>query len=224
VAPGLTVIPIRHGPFWNFSYLIACNQTNEAAVIDPAWDVPGILRSASDRGFVVAAALLTHGHSDHTNGLDELVLATGAKVIGHDAELPGIRERFAGQVTTISGDDVLLVGRVPVRLLHTPGHTPGSLSILADGRLFTGDTLNIGSPGRPGPESDSVEALWQSIGRLVTESDGATVIHPGHDDGPVPQATMAEELERNPTLRAGSFLDFVRELERATGRNHGHKP
>lgn len=217
----LLVFSFRQGPFWNFSYLLACSQSGEAAVIDPAWDVAGICETAAREQLNVGTALLTHTHSDHLNGLAELVERTGAATFVHRSEaahLPGGGEL---RPELLGGGESLRVGEHSIDVLHTPGHSEGSVSFLVDGRLFCGDTLSIGSVGRPGPGRASVEALWhsvQAIGRLSS----TTVIHPGHDEGPSPTSTVGDEYRTVAAWRCATLDDFVDELERTTGRVHRH--
>ena len=218
----LEVLSFRHGPFWNFSYVVGCTETGSAAVIDPAWDVPRLMEAAANRRWKITTALITHGHSDHVNGLAEMLGATGAPIVGHPHELAQAPIATAGQVAAIGGETVVLGAHV-VEVLHTPGHSEGSLSFLADGRLFCGDTLNVGSVGRPGPDRQSVEALWKSVKRL-RELPAGTQIHPGHDDGPRQSSSIGEEFATVEALRATTFEEFVTELERTTGRSHRHGP
>lgn len=214
---GLLVARFRHGPLWNFSYLVACEATGEAAVIDPAWDAVGILEAAAGRGLRVTTVLLTHGHSDHVNGVTE-ILAAGARAFVHAGDEPGVRAHTS-DATTFAEAESFGLGRLSIAVHHTPGHTPGSVSYVVAGRLFTGDTLAIGSPGTPGPEAGSLEALWQStlsLRGLAPE----TRLHPGHDSGPEPTATIETERLRNAGLRAASLEEFRAAVERATGRSH----
>jgi len=216
----LEVVALRHGPLWNFTYLLACLESGEAAVIDPAWDVAGILDAARARDLGIKKVLLTHSHSDHVNGARELAEASGARVFAHHAEAGDLRPVLGGDLNTLSTDDVLEVGSIPLRTLHTPGHTAGSVSFLAGGRLFVGDTLNVGSPGTPGPEAGSLEALWRSTLEVLGCLPDETVIHPGHDSGPSPESLLGSEKRGNPALRAQSLEEFVVAVERATGRRH----
>jgi glyoxylase-like metal-dependent hydrolase (beta-lactamase superfamily II) len=215
----LQVFTFRHGPLWNFSYLVACSETRIAVVIDPAWDVGNMVALATERGLSIATALITHGHSDHVNGVAALIEATGAKVAGHRHEMTALEVSHPGATIALEDGQRLALGSLEVEILHTPGHSEGSLSFLVDGRLFCGDTLSVGNMGRPGPGPNSVMDLWESVQRIA-RLPVETVILPGHDEGPRPTSTVGEELGANGALRARDYQVFVDELERSTGRVH----
>lgn len=215
---GLLVARFRHGPLWNFSYLLACAETGEAAVIDPAWDAGAILEAAAGRGFRITTVLLTHSHSDHANGVAEVAAASGARTFVHVLDEAGLRAHTA-DATSFAGEEAFLLGRQRVAAHHTPGHTAGSVTFRAGTMLFTGDTLAVGSPGTPGPEAGSLELLWHST-RTLAELDGQLLVHPGHDSGPEPAATLSVERARNPGLLAATLEEFRAAVERATGRSH----
>ncbi len=219
MAASLVVVPFRHGPFWNFTYLVACSATGEAAVIDPAWDVDATIDTATSRGLRISTVLLTHSHSDHAHGTEDMVRRTGAAVLAHAAELPELRRLYGGPVVEVSGNETLALGEVLLRFLHTPGHTAGSVSILAGGHLFTGDTLAVGSVGRPGPGAELVEALWETVNRVLRSLPGDTIIRPGHDAGPGPYSALGDERDRVSALRATSFAEFAAEIQRGAGWN-----
>ncbi len=213
----LEVITFRRGPFWNFSYLLACTATGEAAAIDPAWDVDGILAAAGQRALKITSVLLTHGHSDHANGVAALVAATGAPVFAHEAEATSLAQHHDGEFEALTESDTLRIGQFEADMLWTPGHSVGSSCFVVDGRLFSGDTVAVGGVGRP--EAAGVEALWESARRLAG-LPRATLVLPGHDEGATATSTIGAELERGGAFGAATFAAFVLELERSTGRSH----
>ena len=192
---------LKLGPMANIVYLLADAETGECGVVDPAWDTPAILAALREEGLALARVLLTHGHRDHVNGVAELVRsAPGTPVHVHPADagaLEGVRKSLR---PTGDGETVTL-GRTSVTFLHTSGHTGGSQCLLCDGRLFTGDTLFIGSCGRVDLPGSDPEAMYRSLQRLAA-LPAETLILPGHDYGDVPSATMGEERGRNPYLKA----------------------
>ena len=207
----------RRGPFWNFSYLLACQETREAIVIDPAWDVDAIVRAATARGFEIRHILLTHGHSDHVNGVIELLERTRARAFIHSAEASHLSGTEPGRLVTFSGDERMQLGEHWIHLEPSPGHSPGSTAIWTMGHLFSGDTLHVGGPGRPGNYPGAVTELWESV-RALLEDRPETVLHPGHDEGPAPTSTLGVERERSTALRAETPEAFAEELRRTTGR------
>ncbi|MGD9935488.1 MAG: MBL fold metallo-hydrolase, partial [Dehalococcoidia bacterium] len=179
------VVQLRHGPFWNFSYLVGIPGA-EAMVVDPAWDVPGILAAAAAHDMQITHAAVTHGHYDHAHGLAELVEQTGAAVFTHVDEAALLGENFVGELLTVGHGDDVQVGRLSLRFLHTPGHTPGSVSILARGTVFTGDTLMTASRGRHGSHDGAAEQLNRSLADVLGVLAPETTLYPGHDAGSLP--------------------------------------
>src|SRR5215813_5809073 len=121
------------GPMQNFVYLLGDPETHEAAVVDPAWNVPAILQQAKKDGYRITHVLLTHGHYDHINGVEDIVAATDATVVAEAKELDEfVFEGMGGMVIprsslkkTFTGDR-LAIGKMMVQAIVTPGHTPGS--------------------------------------------------------------------------------------------------
>jgi glyoxylase-like metal-dependent hydrolase (beta-lactamase superfamily II) len=200
------------GPMQNFVYLVGPEDGREAAVVDPAWDVPAILRAAAEAGREVVAALLTHGHRDHVNGLDELLAARpGLRAFAHPAEI-AFRPPLAAlgdAVVPVPDGGTVPVGALAVTAIHTPGHTPGALCFRAGERLFTGDTLFVGACGRCDLPGGDPERMFDSLHRTLGALPGELQLLPGHDYGPVPTRTLAEERRENPYLRAGERDAFV---------------
>ncbi|MFA5975559.1 MAG: MBL fold metallo-hydrolase [Elusimicrobiota bacterium] len=183
------------GPMENFVYLAGDPETHEAAVVDPAWDVPAILQQAKQDGYRITYILLTHGHFDHVNGVDELVVQTHATVVANTT-----RE--------------VIVGKIRIQAIPTPGHTKDSRCWWIDRRhgnepiLLTGDTLFVGTIGRCDLPDSNPRDMYESLTRLK-KMDEATLLYPGHDYGAVPSRTLGEEKNKNPFLRARTLDDFL---------------
>jgi glyoxylase-like metal-dependent hydrolase (beta-lactamase superfamily II) len=213
------------GPMMNFIYIVGCANTRRAAVVDPAWDIPSIRETAQGMGLELNHVLLTHCHPDHVNGLSELVEATNARVHVHPLEAEYIRQMAAqfgvpvdfvslltGNYEPVSDGDEIMLGELPVRVLHTPGHTPGSVCYLAGGNLFSGDTLFINACGRVDLPGGDPGAMWFSLNRKLAALDGGTVIYPGHNYGGRCSSTIGEQRRSNPYMRYSSEQDFVRAM------------
>src|SRR5207302_2564649 len=162
------------GSMQNFVYIIGDPQTKEAAVVDPAWNVPAILKEAQSAGYRITHVILSHGHYDHINGVEELVRQTDATVGAYKTELEDfIFEGMGGLViprSSLKKTDTassIRIGKMDVQMIHTPGHTPGSqcLKIEQAGEriLVTGDTLFVGTIGRCDFPYSSPQDLFQSL-------------------------------------------------------------
>jgi hydroxyacylglutathione hydrolase len=206
----LFVQQLQLGPMDNFVYLVGAPQGRECVVIDPAWDVPAILRAAADAGRRVSAAIVTHGHHDHINGLPALLADHDLPIYAQRAEVdctPALRELASAVKAVAPGAEVEAAG-LRFHAMHTPGHTPGAQCLLCEGSLFTGDTLFVGACGRCDlPGSDPVQ-MFDSLARL-SRLDGSTLVQPGHDYGDTPTATLQSELATNPYLTRTSREEFL---------------
>ena len=197
------------GPMANFVYLIGPAGAPETAVVDAAWDIEAILRAAEADGRRVVAALVTHWHPDHTNGLERLVEATDARVYAQRDELPWLRYAGANLRAVAPGDELRL-GEVTIQFLHTPGHTPGSQCFLVRDRLVSGDTLFINACGRTDLPGGDPERLYQSLTGTLGRLDDRTILLPGHNYAEIPSTTLGEQKRQNPFLRCASLTQFLR--------------
>ncbi|MCA9828925.1 MAG: MBL fold metallo-hydrolase [Dehalococcoidia bacterium] len=189
------IIQLRHGPFWNFSYVVGV-PGSEALVIDPAWDIPAIHAAASEHDMRITHVAVTHGHHDHAHGLTELVERTAATVFVHQAEAAMLAETFGGRVTAVEHDANVLLGPLRVRFLHTPGHTPGSMALYVGEHVFTGDTLTTAGRGRHGAYEGAAAQLDYSLTRVLAALAPGTAMYPGHDSGPSRSAVLGDVLAR----------------------------
>jgi len=195
----------QHGD--NFSYIIADDVTREAAVVDSSFNAGEITRILTAENLKLKYVISTHGHSDHTAGNEELRSTFGAKTVAH--KLSRINADF-----TVDDGDVIRVGTLPLKVIHTPGHTPDSICLLVGNKLLTGDTLFVGECGRTDLPGGNSRSMYDSLlDKLLTVSDDVEV-YPGHDYGSKPFSTMGEERRSNYTLQPRSlaeFIEFMRE-------------
>jgi hydroxyacylglutathione hydrolase len=209
------------GPMQNYVYLVGDPTTREAAVVDAAWDIDTVLQTAEADGYRITHDLVTHFHPDHLGGAfmghsvigaAELVARVPAKVVVHKAELPFVH-RITGlsdsDVTAVEGGDDLMIGNLKVKLLHTPGHTPGSQCFLVGSAVVSGDTLFIGSCGRVDLPGSSPEDMYRSLHEVLAALPDETVLLPGHNYADRPTSTIGDEKRTNMMLRFQNLKDFL---------------
>jgi hydroxyacylglutathione hydrolase len=209
------------GPMQNYVYLVGDPTTREAAVVDAAWDIDTVLQTAEADGYRITHDLVTHFHPDHLGGAfmghsvigaAELVGRVPAKVVVHKAELPFVH-RITGlsdsDVTAVEGGDDVMIGNLKVKLLHTPGHTPGSQCFLVGNAVVSGDTLFIGSCGRVDLPGSSPEDMYRSLHNVLAALPDETVLFPGHNYADRPTSTIGDEKRTNMMLRFQNLKDFL---------------
>jgi hydroxyacylglutathione hydrolase len=196
-----------------FAYLVGDEAAGEAVVIDPAADTDGIMAAAEKRKVRITAIVNTHGHVDHTGGNTDMKQKTGAPIVIHedDAEMlvcaPEAMLRMFGAKASLPADrtvkegELIVAGSVTLKVIHTPGHSPGSMVLYTDGYAFTGDTLFVEAVGRTDFPGGSGEVMFDSILRKLCTLPDVTVVLPGHNYGSSPTSTIGHEKKFNPFLR-----------------------
>jgi hydroxyacylglutathione hydrolase len=211
--PDIYLRQLELGPMQNFVYLIGDPESREAAVVDPGWEVPRILEAAARDGYRLTKAFVTHHHFDHVLGLEELLRAADIPVYVHRDDAPHLSVARSS-LKPVGGGDTIAVGRLPVTLLHTPGHTPGSQCLLVNGRLLSGDTLFIRACGRCDLPGGNPALLYDSLVNKLKALDEATVLYPGHHYADTPTSTIGAEKRTNPFLQIQTLQEFLRVVSR----------
>lgn len=202
-------IPV--GPFQVMTYLVACPHTREAVIIDPAGEEDKLLSLIKTENIKVKYILNTHGHADHVLGNPKLKEVLKIPVCMHEADDrffsdKAVREKTSEELglpppdpadIRLTDEDVVEVGTLKITVIHTPGHTPGSVCYLVDGNLFSGDTLFVGAAGRTDLIGGSLETLLESLEKRLIVLPKETIVWPGHNYGDTPTSTMGREIEEN---------------------------
>ena len=193
-----------------FCYMIGDRSSKTCALIDPAFETGRILDEVTNEGYSITHVINTHCHSDHTAGNASIIAATGAKLLIHNMDAEKLVKVINSAFSRVLGGkgspkpdilledkDIVEIGETVLKVIHTPGHTPGGICIYTDGNVFTGDTLFVGAVGRTDLPGGSFAQLMKSIHEKIYTLPGETIVWPGHDYGPQPRSTVEHEKETN---------------------------
>lgn len=190
------------GSMANFTYVIADEEKKLAAVIDPSWDLEKILDFLKTKSLKLQYIINTHTHFDHVLGNEQLAALTDAKIIMH-------KHSPLKKDEVVDDGDVINLGSLSIKVMHTPGHSKDSICLLVDDRIFTGDTLFVGSCGRVDLPGGSASELYDSLLGKLAKLDDSIVIYPGHDYGSRPTSTIGDEKRTNYVLRKRTKEEFL---------------
>lgn len=199
----MKIISMQVGPIMTNCYILIDEESKKTAVIDPGEDADRILAALREEDSQVEYILLTHGHYDHTTAVPELHAALPqARIYIHQADANGAGSKLfplASQVEDLllyDEGDTLVLGGLTIQVLHTPGHSPGSVTLQVEDVLFSGDTLFAGSCGRTDLPGGSYDQMMASLKRLG-ELEGEFRVLPGHNA----PSTLDREREYNSFVR-----------------------
>ena len=203
------------GPMENFIYFIGDKDSKEVAVIDPAWDVDFLLEEAGKDDLKIKYTFVTHGHFDHTNGVEDLLKKLDIPVYINKDEADFFQFKWGKEnVKTASSGDKLKIGNIEVEFVHTPGHTPGSQCFHVGVRhgtplLIAGDTLFINGCGRCDLPGGNVEQMFDTITNKLMKMDNSTIIFPGHNYADKSNDTLENQKNTNPYMQYDNLKAFV---------------
>jgi glyoxylase-like metal-dependent hydrolase (beta-lactamase superfamily II) len=199
----------------NFVYLVGDTETGEAVAVDPAYGVEELVEILDADGLRLTGVLASHWHPDHIGGdlmgyeiqgIREVLALPGppARVHVHRDEAEWVK-RFTGvsgaDLAVHDSGDTVDVGAIPIRLVHTPGHTPGSQCFVVDGKLIAGDTLFLEGCGRTDLPGGDADQMYESLTQRLAAIPDDTLLYPGHRYSPAPVASMGETRQRNYVFR-----------------------
>jgi glyoxylase-like metal-dependent hydrolase (beta-lactamase superfamily II) len=217
----LSLVQAQLGPMANFVYIIGDPSTNKVAVVDPAWEIEKIVNYTDSKGYTIEQILITHYHQDHLGGhlmgqniqgAAELVGKVNAKVYVNKHEAEGVKKVSGlsdSDLVKVEAGDVIKVGNLDIKYIHTPGHTPGSQCFLVEGNLISGDTLFVNSCGRVDLPGSNVEDMYHSLNFTLKNLDDETVVYPGHAYSEESSTTIGDQKRTNMYMRFKNLDDFL---------------
>jgi len=203
---------LQVGPEKVFCYILGCEKTRKAVVIDPGGEEEKILALIQELRLDPLYIINTHMHPDHTCGNAKLKRETGAAIVMHEKDHAFLQDKknseyFMRMGPLSSAPDILVkdgsvlaFGEYSLQVIHTPGHTPGGICLLVDGNLFTGDSVFVGAAGRVDLPGGDFHTLSASLEKKIATLPDDTVIWPGHDYGDTVTSTVGREKKENPFL------------------------
>jgi hydroxyacylglutathione hydrolase len=206
----------------NFVYAIGDRETGETVLVDPCYAVDELVQLCARDGQKVTGALATHYHPDHVGGdlfghdlegVRELLTRCACKVHVQRQEAPWVKRVTGCGDTDLAlhdSGDVLHVGAIPITLIHTPGHTPGSQCFLVQNRLVAGDTLFLQGCGRTDFPGGDPRQLYLSLTQKLQHVPDDAVLYPGHAYDPRPHASLGETRRSNPVFRPKTEEEWLR--------------
>ena len=198
----MKVHQIQVGNMQNFTYVVEDEETGEAIIIDPSWDLVEIELVIQQNNLKVKYIVNTHHHFDHTLGNEGMASSTNAKIIQHMAS------ELKHDVSVKDGD-VIEFGNSKLTVYHTPGHSKDSICLVGDGKIFSGDTLFVGNCGRVDLPGGSAQELYHSLFDVLYSLENEFVLYPGHNYGHVETSTIGQEKITNLVMQKRTEKEFV---------------
>jgi hydroxyacylglutathione hydrolase len=197
------VLQIAVGQMANFTYIVSDEESGEAAIIDPSWDLDKIFHTLKKNDWRARYIINTHTHFDHVIGNAQMAEVTGAKIVQH--ENSQLEKDIA-----ISDGDIVQIGSIMLRILYTPGHSKDSICLLfKDQFILTGDTLFVGNCGRVDLPGSDPKEMYDSLFDKLAKLNENLIIYPGHDYGPTSTSTIGHEKKTNYILQPRSKQEFL---------------
>lgn len=193
------------GQMQNFTYVVEDEDTSEAIIIDPSWDLDKIEQVINRNGLKVKYIVNTHHHFDHTLGNQRMKDSTNADIIQHE------NSELDHDISVKDGDTIKF-GNSELKVIHTPGHSKDSICLVGDGKIFSGDTLFVGNCGRVDLPGGSAAELYDSLFDKLYNLDENLVVYSGHNYGSSPTSTMGNEKMNNFVLQKRPKEEFVQLL------------
>ncbi len=198
----MKVHQIQVGNMQNYTYIVEDEETSEAIIIDPSWDLVELELIIKRNNLKVKYIVNTHHHFDHTLGNEAMAKSTGAKIIQHKAST-------LDHDIEISEGDKIKFGNSELTVIYTPGHSKDSICLVGDGKIFSGDTLFVGNCGRVDLPGGSAKELYHSLFDTLYNLEDDLVLYCGHNYGSMPTSTLGQEKKMNFVMQKRTEQEFV---------------
>ncbi|RZD40880.1 MAG: Zn-dependent hydrolase [Thaumarchaeota archaeon] len=202
----MKVHQIQVGNMQNFSYIVEDDETNEAIIMDPSWDLIELELIIKKNDLKVKYIVNTHHHFDHTLGNVAMTESTKAPIIQHEFS------ELKHDISVKDGDSIDF-GNSKLKVLHTPGHSKDSICLIGDGKLFSGDTLFVGNCGRIDLPGGSAKDLYHSLFDVLYSLDDDLIMYPGHNYGNSEISTIGQEKTTNMIMQKRTEQQFIEMMD-----------
>ncbi len=198
----MIVHQLQVGNMQNFTYVLEDEETSQAIILDPSWDLDEIKRIIEKHNLTVKYIVNTHHHFDHTLGNEAMAKETGAKIIQYVTST-------LKHDTSVSDGDKIKFGNSELSVLYTPGHSKDSMCLVGDGKIFSGDTLFVGTCGRVDLPGGDARELYHSLVDTLRKLDDNLLMYPGHNYGTTPTSTIGEQKRMNLVMQPRTEREFL---------------
>lgn len=198
----MKVHQLEVGNMQNFTYVLEDEDTREAVIIDPSWDLDLVIETLERNALKVKYVINTHQHFDHTIGNDAIVKHTKSQILQHESST------LKNDMRLTDGEKIKF-GNSELTVVHTPGHSKDSICLVGDGKIFSGDTLFVGNCGRVDLPGGSAIELYHSLFDIIYKLDDNLMLYPGHNYGSSPNSTIGKEKKTNFVLQLRTEDEFV---------------
>lgn len=190
------------GNMENFTYILEDEESGEAIILDPSWNLDEIQKEIVRRDLKIKYIVNTHHHFDHTLGNEAMAKETTAQILQHESST------LKHDISLVDRQKIKF-GNSELTVFHTPGHSKDSICLVGDGKIFSGDTLFVGNCGRVDLPGGSARELYHSLFDILVKMDENLILYPGHNYGSTPISTLGKEKQNNFVLQKRSEQEFV---------------
>ncbi len=186
----------------NFTYVLEDEETGQSIILDPSWDLDEIKRIIEKNNLTIKYIVNTHHHFDHTLGNESMAKETGAKIIQYSTST-------LKHDISVSDGEKIKFGNSELSVLYTPGHSKDSMCLVGDGKIFSGDTLFVGTCGRVDLPGGDAREMYHSLVDTLRKLDDNLLMYPGHNYGTTPTSTIGEQKRMNLVMQPRTEQDFL---------------